>query len=168
MKCTKTANVLKLTDNSKKVLLIYMFNVSCKTNLSNQHRYIVVARNAQDKKADQNCVKFLNNESFIKYSFSSDNAFTAYAKPELVVRPNSFTNFVFNDQGKGFDSNTSIHRYTMETITIIWFRYQYEKLVNFFGCRRWRKLTVNFLKEIIHLQTKLFVRLVIAAHLLYS
>lgn len=146
MKKTKTANVLKLTDHDKKVLLIYVFNGSCKTNLSNQYGYIAVARNVRDEETKQKRKKFLYYDSFIKDSFYSDNALRVFSKSELIFRPNRFTNWVFKDQGKGFDINMSFHRYTIETITFFRFRYLYEKLANFLGYRRWVELTVNFTK----------------------
>ena len=112
---TEIAQILKDTD--KKVQLIYAFNGVGKTRLSREFKELVAPKTEGEEAEEEKPIKVLYYNAFTEDLFYWDNDLKEDKNRELLIRPNKFTHWVFNEQGQ--DNNVIKHfqHYTNEKLT---------------------------------------------------
>ena len=112
---TEIAQTLKDTD--KKVQLIYAFNGVGKTRLSRKFKELVAPKTENEEAEEENPIKVLYYNAFTEDLFYWDNDLKEDKNRELLIRPNKFTHWVFNEQGQ--DNNVIKHfqHYTNDKLT---------------------------------------------------
>ncbi|HQU71162.1 MAG: AAA family ATPase [Calditrichaeota bacterium] len=103
---------------NKKVQLIYAFNGTGKTRLSREFKELIAPKNNGDgEEASLPREKILYYNAFTEDLFYWDNDLELDADPKLKIQPNTFTNWVFIDQGQDQNIITSFHRYVSNKLT---------------------------------------------------
>ena len=112
---TEIAQTLK--DANKKVQLIYAFNGVGKTRLSREFKELVAPKTEGEAAEEEKPIKVLYYNAFTEDLFYWDNDLKEDKNRELLIRPNKFTHWVFNEQGQ--DNNVIKHfqHYTNEKLT---------------------------------------------------
>ena len=112
---TEIAQILKDTD--KKVQLIYAFNGVGKTRLSREFKELIAPKTEGEEAEEENPIKVLYYNAFTEDLFYWDNDLKDDKNRELLIRPNKFTHWVFNEQGQ--DNNVIKHfqHYTNDKLT---------------------------------------------------
>ena len=99
---------LQLKDTPKKVQLIYAFNGTGKTRLSLEFKKLIVPKlqDVEDLFEAEDIFEIGNTRSkFLYYNahtedlFYWDNDLEGDAEPKLIIQPNSFTDWILNEQG---------------------------------------------------------------------
>ena len=108
---TLTEIAQDLKNVNKKVQLIYAFNGTGKTRLSREFKELIAPKNEDDEIADDEEAglsrdKILYYNAFTEDLFYWDNDLTFDVEPRILIQPNSFTDWVFKDQGQ--DQNLSL------------------------------------------------------------
>jgi len=108
----------------KKVQLIYAFNGTGKTRLSREFKELVAPKGTAEDEGDAAAVppeasrsKILYYNAFTEDLFYWDNDLQGDAQCRLIIQPNSFTDWVLNDQGQDQRIITTFQRYTNEKLT---------------------------------------------------
>ena len=111
---TEIAQTLK--DANKKVQLIYAFNGVGKTRLSREFKELVAPK-TEGNDEEEKPIKVLYYNAFTEDLFYWDNDLKEDKNRELLIRPNNFTHWVFNEQGQ--DNNVIKHfqHYTNDKLT---------------------------------------------------
>lgn len=111
---TEIAQTLK--DANKKVQLIYAFNGVGKTRLSREFKELVAPK-TEGNDEEEKPIKVLYYNAFTEDLFYWDNDLKEDKNRELLIRPNKFTHWVFNEQGQ--DNNVIKHfqHYTNDKLT---------------------------------------------------
>ncbi len=120
---TEIAQALK--DANKKVQLIYAFNGTGKTRLSREFKDLIAPTdaNAAEDEQEQNeyIGKILYYNAFTEDLFYWDNDLEAVsdldAIRKLKIHPNSFTDWVFAEQGQDANIIAHFQRYTNDKLT---------------------------------------------------
>ncbi|EHN8909287.1 MULTISPECIES: AAA family ATPase [Enterobacteriaceae] len=113
----------QLKDANKKVQLIYAFNGTGKTRLSREFKKLIAPKNDEiesDDAAEQPEIsrnKILYYNAFTEDLFYWDNDLEQDADPKLRIHPNSFTDWVLEDQGQDRNIITNFQRYANEKLT---------------------------------------------------
>ena len=112
---TEIAQTLK--DTNKKVQLIYAFNGVGKTRLSREFKELITPKTEGEEAEEENPIKVLYYNAFTEDLFYWDNDLKDDKNRELLIRPNKFTHWVFNEQGQ--DNNVIKHfqHYTSDKLT---------------------------------------------------
>lgn len=112
---TEIAQTLK--DTNKKVQLIYAFNGVGKTRLSREFKELIAPKTEGEEAEEENPIKVLYYNAFTEDLFYWDNDLKDDKNRELLIRPNKFTHWVFNEQGQ--DNNVIKHfqHYTNDKLT---------------------------------------------------
>lgn len=95
---TEIAQTLK--DANKKVQLIYAFNGTGKTRLSREFKRLIAPKNTETEELEDAKAKILYYNAFTEDLFYWDNDLNADTNRKLKIQPNSFTDWVFRDQGQ--------------------------------------------------------------------
>ncbi|WP_434504004.1 anticodon nuclease [Prevotella sp.] len=103
----------KLQKNENKVQLIYAFNGTGKTRLSRAYKELI-SSDEEDEAPQQ---KILYYNAFTEDLFYWDNDLVEDANRTLIIRDNSFTNWVLNEQGQEDKIKTNFQRYTNDKLT---------------------------------------------------
>lgn len=115
---TLTEIVQQLKDVNKKVQLVYAFNGTGKTRLSRSFKQEVDPKpegdDASSRLADN---KIIYYSAFTEDLFYWDNDLALDQKPRLLIRPNSFTRWVLEDQGQDFNIIANFQRYASNKLT---------------------------------------------------
>jgi len=113
----------QLIDSNKKVQLIYAFNGSGKTRLSREFKKLVETNlNTDEDKSDIE-YSILSQKHILYYSaftedlFYWDNDLSGDKERKLKIHPNSFTNWVFKEQGQEQNVIANFQHYTDKTLT---------------------------------------------------
>lgn len=120
---TEIAQALK--DANKKVQLIYAFNGTGKTRLSREFKALIAptdANAAEDEQEQSESIgKILYYNAFTEDLFYWDNDLEAAsdldAIRKLKIHPNSFTDWVFAEQGQDANIIAYFQRYTNDKLT---------------------------------------------------
>ena len=107
---TEIAQILKDTD--KKVQLIYAFNGVGKTRLSREFKELVAPKTEGEEAEEENPIKVLYYNAFTEDLFYWDNE-----NKKLIIQPNGFTDWIFNDQGQESNIITHFQHYTNDKLT---------------------------------------------------
>lgn len=100
MSKTLTEIAGQLKDANKKVQLIYAFNGTGKTRLSREFKQLIAPKNDDgENQAELSRTKILYYNAFTEDLFYWDNDLDSDAEPKLKIQPNSFTDWIFENQG---------------------------------------------------------------------
>lgn len=108
----------ELKDQNKKVQLIYAFNGTGKTRLSREFKNLVSPRD--DEEAEETglgCKNIIYYNAFTEDLFYWDNDLENDTDRKLIIRPNAFTKWVFEDQGQDGNVTDIFQHYTDEKLT---------------------------------------------------
>jgi hypothetical protein len=102
-----------------KVQLIYAFNGTGKTRLSRELKELFppVAGNEDEQRSELSSKRILYYSAFTEDLFYWDNDLAFDAEPKLLIRPNSFTRWVLEEQGQDQNIVTNFQRYTNDKLT---------------------------------------------------
>ena len=93
----------QLKDANKKVQLIYAFNGTGKTRLSREFKQLIAPKTDSDEDAEQTELartKILYYNAFTEDLFYWKNYLELDVEPKLMIQPNSFTDWVLQEQGQ--------------------------------------------------------------------
>jgi len=110
----------QLKDANKKIQLIYAFNGTGKTRLSREFKQLIAPRADGDEEAEQPELarkKILYYSAFTEDLFYWDNDLALDAEPKLKIQPNSFTQWVLEEQGQDRNVTGIFQHYTNEKLT---------------------------------------------------
>ena len=108
----------KLKDNDNKVQLIYAFNGTGKTRLSREFKNLVSPKD--DEEVEETGLlnkKILYYNAFTEDLFYWDNDLENDSYRKLIIRPNAFTKWVFEDQGQDGNVIDIFQRYADQKLT---------------------------------------------------
>lgn len=105
-----------LRDTDKKVQLIYAFNGVGKTRLSREFKELISPK-IQDDELEESRKKILYYNAFTEDLFYWDNDLNTGSNRKLKIQPNSFTDWVLNDQGQERNIVTHFQHYTNDKLT---------------------------------------------------
>ncbi|GGG23910.1 anticodon nuclease [Paenibacillus abyssi] len=108
----------QLKESDKKVQLIYGFNGNGKTRLSKEFRLLVAPKN--DTETDETGLaskKIIYYNAFTEDLFYWDNDLANDIDLKLKIHPNSFTEWVLNEQGQDQNVISHFQNYTDRTLT---------------------------------------------------
>lgn len=122
MSKTLTEIAQQLKDANKKVQLIYAFNGVGKTRLSREFKQLIAPRNDNGENADDtepllSRTKILYYNAFTEDLFYWDNDLESDAEPKLKIQPNSFTDWILQEQGQDQNIITNFQRYANDKLT---------------------------------------------------
>lgn len=110
----------ELKDNNKKVQLIYAFNGTGKTRLSREFNLLVAPQvdgNMELEESEVVSKKNLYYNAFTEDLFYWDNDLENDVEPKLKIHPNSFTKWIFEEQGQERNITSRFQHYTDEKLT---------------------------------------------------
>jgi wobble nucleotide-excising tRNase len=107
----------QLNDASKKVQLIYAFNGTGKTRLSREFKQLVAPKEEGEEDNGLAREKILYYNAFTEDLFYWDNDLATDAEPKLKIQPNSFTDWVLQEQGQDQNIITNFQRYVDDKLT---------------------------------------------------
>ncbi|HDR8258762.1 AAA family ATPase [Bacillus cereus] len=108
----------QLKDKDKKVQLIYAFNGNGKTRLSREFRLLVAPKIYGDTELEEAVGKrILYYNAFTEDLFYWDNDLEYDAELKLKIHPNSFTRWIFEEQGQDRNIISNFQHYTDEKLT---------------------------------------------------
>lgn len=105
-----------LRDTKEKVQLIYAFNGVGKTRLSRAFKELVSPKNPDDE-SEEHKMKVLYYNAFTEDLFYWDNDLDADADRKLKIQPNSFTDWVLQEQGQENNILRHFQHYTSDKLT---------------------------------------------------
>jgi hypothetical protein len=102
-----------------KVQLIYAFNGTGKTRLSRELKELFppAAGNEDEQRSELSNKRILYYSAFTEDLFYWDNDLAFDAEPKLLIRPNSFTRWVLEEQGQDQNIIANFQRYTSNKLT---------------------------------------------------
>ncbi|NUL15420.1 AAA family ATPase [Agrobacterium tumefaciens] len=106
--------------NNKKVQLLYAFNGTGKTRLSQEFKRLIAPKNVNgedEAQEDPTRTKILYYNAFTEDLFFWDNDLAQDAEPKLKIQPNSFTDWILKDQGQDRNVITTFQRYADNKLT---------------------------------------------------
>lgn len=112
---TEIAQTLK--DADKKVQLLYAFNGVGKTRLSREFKELVAPKTEGEEAEEEKPIKVLYYNAFTEDLFYWDNDLKEDKNRELLIRPNKFTHWVFNEQGQDNNVIKYFQYYTNDKLT---------------------------------------------------
>ena len=101
---------------NKQVQLIYAFNGTGKTRLSREFKNLVAPKSINDL-AETVPLKILYYNAFTEDLFYWDNDLKLDADPKLKIQPNSFTEWVLEDQGQDRNIIANFQHYTNKKLS---------------------------------------------------
>ena len=113
----------QLRDANKKVQMIYAFNGSGKTRLSREFKNLIEADSSSDETNGDTEHLALSQKHILYYSaftedlFYWDNDLSGDEERKLKIHPNSFTNWVFKEQGQDQNVIDNFQHYTDKKLT---------------------------------------------------
>ena len=110
----------ELKENNKKVQLIYAFNGTGKTRLSNEFKDLINSKNKNSQKIEEIVLesrKILYYNAFTEDLFYWDNDILNGVEPKFKIHPNDFTKWIFEEQGQDGNVIKTFQRYTDEKLT---------------------------------------------------
>lgn len=114
---TLTEIAQTLIDTDKKVQLLYAFNGVGKTRLSREFKELVAPKTEGEEAEEEKPIKVLYYNAFTEDLFYWDNDLKEDKNRELLIRPNKFTHWVFNEQGQDNNVIKYFQYYTNDKLT---------------------------------------------------
>jgi wobble nucleotide-excising tRNase len=145
MSKTLTEIAQQLKDTDKKVQVIYAFNGSGKTRLSNYFKDLIAPKNddANGDETELTRYKILYYNAFTEDLFYWDNDLENDTEPKLKIHPNSFTDWILKDQGQDQNIITNFQRYANDKLTPRFNEERKEK------DKDGKEITINAFSEVI-------------------
>lgn len=112
---TEIAQTLKKAN--KTVQLIYAFNGVGKTRLSREFKELVAPKTKGEEAEEEKPIKVLYYNAFTEDLFYWDNDLDEDTNRKLIIHPNSFTDWIFKDQGQESNVITHFQHYTNDKLT---------------------------------------------------
>lgn len=115
------AQQLKATN--KKVQMIYAFNGTGKTQLSRAFKHLIAPKTDAEEGAAQDEPNALPREKILYYNaftedlFYWDNDLALDSEPKMKIQPNTFTDWILQDQGQDQNIITNFQRYVNDKLT---------------------------------------------------
>ena len=106
----------QLENSKKKVQLIYAFNGSGKTRLSQEFKEIFTTKN-QEEEAEDHKPRVLYYNAFTEDLFSWDNDLEEGIERKLKIQPNNYTKWVLHEQGQDKNAISLFQHYTSDKLT---------------------------------------------------
>ena len=106
-----------LKHSQKKVQLIYAFNGVGKTRLSREFKELVAPKTDGEETGEESPIKVLYYNAFTEDLFYWDNDLDEDKNRKLIIHPNSFTDWIFKDQGQEPNIITHFQHYTNDKLT---------------------------------------------------
>lgn len=116
MGSTLTQIAGQLQSSQKKVQLIYAFNGTGKTRLSKEFKQLISPKN-DDEESEETRAKILYYNAFTEDLFSWDNDLENDRELKLKIQPNSFTQWILQEQGQDQNIVTSFQRFSGNKLT---------------------------------------------------
>lgn len=115
----ETTKVVEEAKPLPKVQLIYAFNGTGKTRLSRELKELFpsAAGNEDEQRSELSSKRILYYSAFTEDLFYWDNDLAFDAEPKLLIRPNSFTRWVLEEQGQDQNIVANFQRYTSDKLT---------------------------------------------------
>lgn len=107
----------QLRDANKKVQLIYAFNGTGKTRLSRAMKELIAPKPEEGEEGALSREKILYYNAFTEDLFYWDNDLASDTILKLKIQPNSFTDWILVDQGKGVDIVNNFQKYATDRVT---------------------------------------------------
>jgi hypothetical protein len=117
MSKTLTEIAQQLKDSTKKVQLIYAFNSVGKTRLSWQFKQLIAPKFEDSEEMEGERTKILYYNAFTEDLFYWDNDLESGVGKKLKIQPNTFTSWVFLDQGQDKNITSNFQYYTSDKLT---------------------------------------------------
>ena len=119
-KKTKESEEIKEINPVPKVQLIYAFNGTGKTRLSREFKSLIAPKidgyeETEDTELESRKILYYN--AFTEDLFYWDNDLEFGAEPKLKIHPNSFTKWIFEEQGQDTNIIKNFQHYTDEKLT---------------------------------------------------
>ncbi len=114
-KNVKRANPEQVSD--VKVQLIYAFNGVGKTRLSREFKELIAPKEFDEEEQEETGIKTLYYNAFTEDIFYWDNDLDNDTNRKLIIRPNSFTNWVLEEQGQELNIIRNFQHYTSDKLT---------------------------------------------------
>ena len=115
---TLTGIAQQLKGSNKKVQLIYAFNGVGKTRLSRAFKELISPKaDGEDEQPGSAQKKILYYSAFTEDLFYWDNDLEGDAEPKLRIQPNTFTDWVLQEQGQDMNVITTFQRYANDKLT---------------------------------------------------
>jgi len=110
----------QLKDANKKVQLIYAFNGTGKTRLSREFKELITPQNenGEDRneiESSRNTILYYN--ALTEDLFFWDNDLESDENPKLKIQPNSFTDWILDEQGQDQNIIANFQYYTNDKLT---------------------------------------------------
>ena len=109
------AQQLKTSD--KKIQLIYAFNGTGKTRLSREFKQLIAPKTSNDEEIELARTKILYYNAFTEDLFYWNNDLEFDTEPRLTIQPNSFIDWVLQDEGQDQKIIAHFQRYTNDKLT---------------------------------------------------
>ena len=106
----------QLKDSDKKVNLIYAFNGTGKTRLSKAFKNLIAPKENHGNEEELTRRKILYFNAFTEDLFYWDNDLLNDTEPKLKIQPNSFINWLINNQGDEDKIIGKFHHYCDEKL----------------------------------------------------
>ena len=108
-----------LKTTNKKVQLIYAFNGTGKTRLSQEFKRLIAPEkeNVKTDQIDRLRNRILYYNAFTEDLFYWDNDLKEGTKLKLMIQPNTFTDWILREQGQEINVVTTFQRYTNKNLT---------------------------------------------------
>ncbi|TAJ06601.1 anticodon nuclease [Marinilabiliaceae bacterium JC017] len=106
----------QLKDSDKKIQLIYAFNGVGKTRLSREFKELIAPKPTEEEEQEESGVKVLYYNAFTEDLFYWDNDLDSDSDRKLIIRPNSFTNWVLAEQGQEYYIISNFQHYTSHSL----------------------------------------------------
>ena len=106
----------QLRDADKKVQLIYAFNGSGKTRLSQEFKELIAPK-AEDEETEDRKTKVLYYNAFTEDLFYWDNDLEGDTERKLKIQPNNYTQWVLQEQGQDQNAIAHFQHYTSDRLT---------------------------------------------------
>ncbi|MBN6064143.1 anticodon nuclease [Aggregatibacter actinomycetemcomitans] len=103
-----------LKSANKKVQLIYAFNGTGKTRLSKEFKELISPKNNENEELSRKKILYFN--AFTEDLFYWDNDLINDSEPKLKIQPNSFINWLIEDQGDEGKIISKFHHYCDEKL----------------------------------------------------
>lgn len=107
----------QLRDAQKKVQLIYAFNGTGKTRLSNEFKNLIAPKSEDDEGVELSRNKILYYNAFTEDLFYWDNDLDGDLERKLKIQKNSFTDWILIEQGQDRNIVTNFQRYAHNRLT---------------------------------------------------
>lgn len=108
----------ELKKNDRKVQLLYAFNGTGKTRLSREFKELVAPKSHKETEdTGLASKKIIYYNAFTEDLFYWDNDLENDIEPKLIIQPNSFTEWIFKEQGQEPNVISNFQNYTNQVLT---------------------------------------------------